>query len=163
MSKEYKCEYCEKKFETEQALNSHKGKLHKSYEIFKPTEKMVALLRAKLDPTVKPTITAECAEANIARKTYYEWFEREDFVTWFNREFERGMGKLIPYLDKVGIMKATKDFKYWEAMQMKFGGYAFKSEQNNIHELKEVTQETAELYKELLRDSNGNKANREDN
>ena len=122
------CRYCGEEFKTEKAMNSHLGKMHKNQQDFVPSKSHIALLRAKLDPTIKPTITAECQEAGIDRGTYYNWFEKDDFVEWFNKEFSRGMGKLIPYLDKVGVMKATKDFKYWEAMQMKYGDHAYKSE-----------------------------------
>lgn len=121
-NKTIQCKYCDKGFETEEARNSHEGKKHKTF--FKPSEKQIDLLRVMLDPEVKPTITAFCAKVDIARKTYYEWFDNEQFVTWFNAEWERAMAKQVSWLDRVGLMKSPKDFRYWEAMQMKYGKFS---------------------------------------
>lgn len=98
--------------------------------MFKPSEKQIDLVRVMLDPEVKPTITAFCQEIGIDRKTYYNWFDNEEFVEWFNREWDLAMAKQVSWLDRVGLMKSPKDFRYWEAMQMKYGKYARKQEFN---------------------------------
>lgn len=95
---------------------------------FKPKERQIALIRAMLDPEVKPTITAFCEEAGIDRKTYYNWFDNDEFVEWFNREWERAMAKQVSWLDNVGLKKSVKDYRYWEAMQMKYGKFSRKED-----------------------------------
>lgn len=95
---------------------------------FKPTKQMINLLRVMLDVDVKPTITAFCEKAGISRETYYNWFENEDFVKWFNLEWELAMAKQVSWLDRVGLQKSVKDFRYWEAMQMKYGKFKRKEE-----------------------------------
>ena len=127
---------------------------------FKPTNNMIRFLQVKLDPSVKPTITAECKEAGISRETYYRWFENPDFLEWFEREFTKGMAKMIPYLDKVGMMKAVKDFRYWEAMQMKYGAYARQLEAKTNVSLDNIEEDIAELRQSLRRGVKLKKARR---
>lgn len=95
---------------------------------FVPSEKQIELLRVMIDGTGKPTITAFCEEAGIDRSTYYRWFDSSDFVAWFNKEWERAMAKKVTWLDRVGLMKSTKDFRYWEALQMKYGKFSRKED-----------------------------------
>lgn len=130
--KQFKCDFCDMKFASMKGLNSHRGKIHnKPNTPFKPTEQMIKLLRAKLDVEVSPTITAECKDAGIERSTYYGWLEDARFVAWFNKEWETAMSKQVSWLDKVGLMKSPKDFRYWEAMQMKFGKYSRAEKSDN--------------------------------
>lgn len=93
---------------------------------FEPNGLQLALLRAKLNPEIKPTITAECEAAGINRTTYYRWFEQEDFVAWFQEAFAKGMRERESYLDKVGMIKATEDYRYWEGLQTKYHGFKKK-------------------------------------
>lgn len=131
------CDFCEMKFGSMKALNSHRGKIHNNLDTpFKPTENMIKFLRAKLDVEVSPTITAECEAAGIDRGTYYRWIEDARFVEWFNKEWELAMTKQVSWLDKVGLMKAPKDFRYWEALQMKFGKYTRAEKTDGTLEIK---------------------------
>lgn len=95
---------------------------------FEPTDRQLALLRARLDVEIKPTITAECKEAGIDRGTYYDWMKNPDFVEWFNNAWKESQKKLESWLDKVGYLKAMKDFRYWEALQMKYHKYSRKND-----------------------------------
>lgn len=95
----------------------------KSTKPWKPKKKMVDLLNAMADPTIKPTITAWCEEIEIDRKTYYNWYEQKEFVEWINKEWQIAMKNLKPYLDNIALKKAAKDFKYWEALQKMYHGY----------------------------------------
>ena len=38
------------------------------------------------------------------------------------------------FLDKVGIMKSVKDFRYWEAMQMKYANFRRKEDVTSNNE-----------------------------
>ena len=95
---------------------------------FVPTKEMKAFIISMLDPDVEPTITAICKNAGISRTTYYNWFENEDFVNWFDKEWALAMTRQVSWLDKVGLARSIDDFKYWEAMQMKYG--KFKKQQD---------------------------------
>lgn len=130
--KQFECDFCDMKFASKKGLNSHRGKIHNNLDTpFKPTEKMVAYLRAKIDLDVKPTITAECEAAGIDRGTYYKWLDDKRFVDWFNKEWDLAMSKQIPWLDKIGLLKSANDFRYFELLQMKFGKYSRAEKSDN--------------------------------
>lgn len=95
---------------------------------FRPNPRQIELVRTLADPTIKPTITAVCAEVGIARKTYYEWFDDPRFVTWFNDAWTQEMERAKSYLDNIGLKKALSDYRYWEAMQMMYGKFAKKAD-----------------------------------
>lgn len=100
---------------------------------FRPTDKMINLLRVMLDIDVEPTITAFCKAADINRSTYYAWFDDPDFVGWFNREWEMAMARQVSWLDRVGLQKSVKDFRYWEALQMKYGKFSRRETNTNVN------------------------------
>ena len=89
-----------------------------------PTKAMIRFLRAKLDPTVKPTITAECEDANVGRRTYYDWLENPKYVRWFKKAFAKGMKDSVPYLKKVGLIMAARDHRYWKDMLIMEGDFS---------------------------------------
>ena len=43
------------------------------------------LLRAFLDPSVPPTVTARCASAGITRDKFYRYLKKPEFVEWLDR------------------------------------------------------------------------------
>ena len=57
----------------------------KSVQIYKPPNWAWRLLRAFLDPHIKPTITTRCKDANVARATFYEALKQDQFVRWFKQ------------------------------------------------------------------------------
>lgn len=46
------------------------------------------------------------------------------------------MKDMEPYLDNIGLKKAVKDYKYWEAMQMKYLNFTRKEEQKTTQDVK---------------------------
>ena len=91
---------------------------------WKPTENHWRFLRAKLDPKVPNNITAICEHIGINRRTYYSWTEKEGFNLWLQQEWTKVMQtEAVQMLDRIGLDKATEDFRFWEAMQKKYGGY----------------------------------------
>lgn len=107
---------------------------------FVPSEKQIALLREMIDGEGKPTITAFCAGAEISRQTYYDWFADDSFVKWFNHEWEMAMAKKVTWLDRVGLQKSVIDFRYWEALQMKYGKFRRREDvTSNDSEIKTIT------------------------
>lgn len=113
-----------------------KKKVNKKPTKFKPNKRQIALLRAWANPEQKPTITAICETVGINRTTYYVWFSNDDFVEWFEKEWRRAMKDMEPYLDNIGLKKAVKDYKYWEAMQMKYLNFTRKEEQKTTQDVK---------------------------
>lgn len=119
--------------------------------IFKPTQKQIELLKAWADPEIKPTITAVCERIGISRPTYYEWFDNQDFVNWWNEAWHREMANMESYLDNVGMKKLTQDFRYWEALQMKYHKYARKEEvKQDIKKTLDLSKLTDEELQKLL-------------
>ena len=62
---------------------SKRSKVEKGGGKYKPPEWAWNLLQAFLDPEIKPTVTARCAEANVPQSTFYKALKREDFLHWF--------------------------------------------------------------------------------
>lgn len=114
---------------------------------FKPNKKMYLLLNARLNSDIEASITAECKYANISRDTYYRWMKNEDFATWFDNEFQKEIKKMQSLLDKIGLQKARNDFRYWEAMQMKYFNYAKKEKQEVVssNDIKNILSKEKEL------------------
>lgn len=106
--------------------------MDKKHTKFKPSPDQIALLKAWASPEQKPTITAICETVGISRTTYYKWFADDEFVNWFNEQWDIAMAKTKPYLDNVGLKKAVSDFRYWEAMQMKY--HKFKRQEESTGE-----------------------------
>lgn len=91
-------------------------------ETFKPTEKMLRWLEAALDPGVKATAADISRATNINVNTWRTWRESPTFIKWWNEKWNEAQRNLVWQLDKIGWDRAKKDFKYWEALQIKFGG-----------------------------------------
>lgn len=89
---------------------------------FHPTRGMQAFLEAALDPDVRTTIAATARAAGIDRRNWWLWKRDEAFSLWFENKWREGSRGLEWILDKIGIEKARKDFRYWDAMQRKYGG-----------------------------------------
>lgn len=88
---------------------------------FKPTTAMEEVLKAWADPTVKPTVTAVCAKADIAPKTWYSWWKKEGFEEWWNEQWNIMMKRSKHYLDNVALkMSAKGDFRYFEFLYSKY-------------------------------------------
>jgi len=66
-------------------------------------------------------------------KRWYRWKKDPLFMPWYMDEFKRMMGENEIYLDKVGMMKSASDFRYWEAMQMKYAGFSRKEDVRNTN------------------------------
>lgn len=49
------------------------------------------LVRAFLDPDVKPTIQARCDDAGVHKMTFYRHLRKPEFVTWFKGLLQEGL------------------------------------------------------------------------
>ena len=58
---------------------------------YHPPAKGWSLLRAFLDPTVKPTITERCEVAGIRKDTFYRWTANAQFSAWFRGMLQEGI------------------------------------------------------------------------
>ena len=104
----------------------------KSVQEFVPNENMKKVLEAYCDMDTKPTISARMDHANVSRTMWYEWIQIPGFQEWWNTETDKFMESVVGELKKIGYMKSASDFRYWEAMMMKFGDYARKGEDKII-------------------------------
>jgi hypothetical protein len=103
-------------------------RIDKPLTVFKPTKQQLDWLKSALDPTVQPTISAIAKDCGVNRENWYGWIKDEAFMEWWGNVWDEGMKQANWFLDKVGMQMSTKDFRYWEAMQMKFGKFARKSD-----------------------------------
>jgi len=55
---------------------------------FRPSRQQQTYLEAWLDPRSPKTIAGIASNIGVARRSIYNWFERPEFVRWFNAEIE---------------------------------------------------------------------------
>lgn len=108
---------------------------------FKPSTKQIDWLRSALKPEVPPFISAIAKDCGVRRETWYDWVKKPKFVKWWNEQWEEGMKQTQTYFDKIGMLKANKDYRYWEGMQMKYHKFAKKEE----------TKQDDNQFKELMK------------
>jgi hypothetical protein len=99
----------------------------KELMVWKPSEGMQRVLEAALSPSTGNVIAEWCKKAEVNPAMWQKWKRSEKFIEWWNREWARGMKDAMVYLDKIGLENAKTDFRYWEAMQKKYGGYLGES------------------------------------
>lgn len=87
---------------------------------FKPTPLMKEAMRQALDPNVPPSITAYMEAAGSDQSLWYKWIKKEGFLKWWSETWRDGMKNKEPYFDKIGMIRALKDHKYWHDMQVKY-------------------------------------------
>lgn len=116
---------------TEQNTDGSSQKAH----IFKPTERMVYYWKAFADPNIRPHVVATIERAiemmtedgiedipslDAYRRNFYDWESREGYNEWRIKNWQKLMSESETFLDKVGLIKSAKDYRYWEGMQTKY-------------------------------------------
>lgn len=96
---------------------------------FKPTLLMKEAMRKALDPSVGPTITAYMSAAGSDQSVWYKWEKKPGFMQWWLDTWKDGMAKHEPYFDKIGMIRSSKDHKFWRDMQIKYFKFAEKAKQ----------------------------------
>jgi hypothetical protein len=76
----------------------------------------------------KPTITARMDAAGVSRTLWYEWIQKPGFSAWWKAETEKFLENTMSDLFKIGYLKSASDYRYFEAMIMRFGGFSRKGE-----------------------------------
>lgn len=84
--------------------------------VFKPTASMKLWIATSTD-LMTDNISKISEECGIDRTSWYKWLKKPGFLEWFDAERERYMALIRHKLDNIGVKKAEKNFKYWEAMQ----------------------------------------------
>jgi hypothetical protein len=106
--------------------------------------------RAFADPYTEPTkadtarkavemmkedgVTKNIPEAESIRRMTYKWWNKEGYEEWQAEYWKELMKDKVAWLDKIGMLESRKDFRYWEALQMKFADFKRKQETSvNVH------------------------------
>jgi len=97
-------------------------KVERTIENFKPTVTMLKWFAAAVNPDVKSNLVSISRESGVSEQQWHEWAKDPVFNEWWNKEWLKEQKKMIWKLDKIGWDKSRSDFKYWQAMQIKFGG-----------------------------------------
>lgn len=87
---------------------------------FKPTPAMqlFAFQIARLGKDASITEAAE--RVGVSRQVTYRWREREGFFEWLEEQVEVYRSPILEMIEQVAI-KNLDDFRYWEAMALKYG------------------------------------------
>lgn len=116
---------------------------------FKPDKAMIYYWIAYSMPDVKPEVTDAAKRAielmkqdgvteidnwETLRQYTYRWDKIEGYREWRDKFWDELMRDGQQFLDKVGIMKSVKDFRYWEAMQMKYANFRRKEDVTSDNE-----------------------------
>lgn len=110
----------------------------KNQQKFTPTTLQIKWLHAASDCSVDPTITAIADAIDCDRSNWYKWNKDPEFVEWWNREWERVMCNSVWRLDKIGMRKASEDFRYWKALQEKYSNISEKRNESEDIEIQIV-------------------------
>jgi len=136
---------------------------------YKPTLAEVYYWRAYADPHTKPNradISRKAIEMmkddgvsekdipkeESLRKMTYQWERKDGYKEGVKETWEAYMEDIKPWLDKVGLRRGVKDFRYWEAMQMKYANYKRKSDVTSDNKPINSTEQIANLLIEVLKD-----------
>lgn len=145
-------------------------KSHKKEEIFKPTLHMIYYWKAFADPYTQPNISATAVKAvemmeidgvpkipqpETLRREVYKWENKKGYKEWSIKNWNKLMVESKPLLDKVGLRRGIRDFRYWEAMQMKYANYKRKSDVTTDDKPINNTDQIANLLLEVLKDGGG--------
>lgn len=99
-----------------------KLKLEDSIVLWKPSAYQKKVLEVAVNDDTN-SINKWFEKAGVKRSLWNEWTKNDKFVDWWNHEWNKAMRATVTYLDKIGLEMAKVDFRYWEAMQKKYGGY----------------------------------------
>jgi hypothetical protein len=101
----------------------------KKDHFFKPTPAMelYAFQRAKLGKDV--TIVEAAAATGVSRETAQRWKNQEGFLEWLDERVTYYKQPILDLLEQVARIKLS-EFKYWEAIALKYG-YITKEQANN--------------------------------
>ena len=67
---------------------------------------------------LRESSTKKISEASKLSKTnWYQWIKEPGFEDAYFAEYERKTRRWRPYLDKIGLEKAPKEYNYWRDMQ----------------------------------------------
>lgn len=89
---------------------------------FKPTPAMRVWVDAAIE-TMSDNISEIAKVCKVSRQSWYGWVKDRNFVNWYNNEWNVRLKANLWQLDAIGFRKAKLEFKFWEAMQKKLGGY----------------------------------------
>ena len=116
---------------------------------FQPTVTQVEYLKAAIKLGTYANKSAIAQEADVRRENWYDWMKVPGFIDWFKGEFNEAIKAQVWELDAIGWEKARKDFRYWEAMQKKYGGLKEKPvvDQSTHYEIRWKANENMSLLR----------------
>jgi len=145
---------------------------NKNKEQFSPTLAMVYYWRAYADPFTSAkrisisrravelmkedgVSSEEIPKAESIRQMTYQWENKKKYPgyqDWVEEVWESHMRDTKPWLDKIGLRRGVRDFRYWEAMEMKYADYKRKSDVTSDNKPINDTEQIANLLLEVLKD-----------
>lgn len=98
---------------------------------FYPTPAMQKAAAIAARPEMPPVIVRIMDESGLDESTYYKWVRKhgDDFEDWWTEAITGRVRKKEWYLDKIALVKASQDFNFWKALQMKYFKYAERTEE----------------------------------
>lgn len=142
--------------------------------IYKPTITEVYYWRAYADPYIGASRAAAANKAvelmaidgiediplaESIRQMTYQWEAKPGYKEWRDQFWKELMNESRIILDKIGIQRGTENFRYWEAMQMKYGGYKRKTDVTTDDKPINSTEQIANLLTDVLKDDGGETGN----
>lgn len=145
---------------------------------YKPTLAEIYYWKAYADPHTKPNRAdisrkaikmmrddgvseKDIPEEESVRKMTYQWENKEGYRDWVKQVWASSMEDMKPWLDKVGLRRGVRDFRYWEAMQMKYANYKRKSDITTDDKPINNTDQIANLLLNTLKDGGGKEGSKD--
>lgn len=99
--------------------------------VFHPTAKMKRWVQARCHPdNIELSDHALAKKVGFSKNLVRGWLlkHQEEWLLWFNSEYERRMAPLKDLLRAVGVQRALDgDFRYWREMAVAYGVIAIEN------------------------------------
>jgi len=89
---------------------------------FDPSPEQVKFLEASINVGTYKNKTTVSEQAGVDRSCWYNWLKKAGFAEWFYTEFNKAISFRVFELDMICYNNASKDFRYMELLQKKYGG-----------------------------------------
>ncbi len=88
---------------------------------FTPTPVMNKWLETAFNLGYSASITDIEKESGVSRGSWYVWIAKDEFVKWWDEQWQKHLKGSRWKLDAIGLDKSVKDYRYWKDMMNRTG------------------------------------------
>lgn len=95
--------------------------LTKKESEFQPTKKMLKWFITTQELGYTASITEISEASKVTRAIWYEWCQNDDFVKWWDAQWQKNLHQNRWKLDAIGLKQAKNSYSYWKDMMNRVG------------------------------------------